>query len=660
MKKRVVWFFSFVMVVAMAGFGSWFWLNQSVGAGENAYSYLPFVSQPLSVGVSQMQVIQATQTTNNSVPMVANRQTAVRVFAESDGGPTSNAIVYVEGIRNGASLGVVESSPMTVPTATSQDDPATTPFFVLPNSWTSAGTLTIKAGVRVGGAEGPAQTMNVNFTTVPDFQVRVVPINYTHTGPTAPGFYPGQAVDYISDWMIRAYPADNIAVSFRGAHSFNGNLETDFNAWSTLLNQMYTLKIGDGLPESTPIFYYGFIPIETSSSIWFSSGIAGIGWISPSGTPYRESLGLNLRQGDGTGILAGHEIGHNMGRRHAPCGGAAGPDGNYPYAGGGIGQYGFDVPKSTFWRPSNSFDMMGYCSPEWISDYTYQAIYNEQRLVGRPAGDEMEQGVLLIANIGTNGDVNINPTYAFDMFVSEVPADSSYQVEFVNADGVVVASQPVRVRYAEEHGHEIYSIATTVALPTAVYNQIRITRDGELVAERLMNDATAVHEATLSVEETAEQVTLNWGVSTPALVRYTNDDGASWHTLSVDNKEGLLAVDVAQLAGGNGRFQIILADTAQPTILEANLSNPIADKAPMAWIIGATEMQAEMPITLHAGASDLEGHVSQYAWSIDGEIIGTERQLQLLDLPVGEHEITLTVTDSAGQETVTSTLVTVE
>ena len=38
-----------------------------------------------------------------------------------------------------------------------------------------------------------------------------------------------------------------------------------------------------------------------------------------------------------------HELGHNMNLDHAPCGGAAGLDGGFPYPDGSIGAWGYDV-----------------------------------------------------------------------------------------------------------------------------------------------------------------------------------------------------------------------------------------------------------------------------------------------------------------------------
>src|SRR5690606_30787378 len=71
---------------------------------------------------------------------------------------------------------------------------------------------------------------------------------------------------------------------------------------------------------------------------------------------------------------AAHEWGHNFGRRHAPCGNPANPDPSYPYPNALLGAHGYDPAMGQLKRASSFFDLMSYCSPEWISDYTYQHV----------------------------------------------------------------------------------------------------------------------------------------------------------------------------------------------------------------------------------------------------------------------------------------------
>ena len=50
-----------------------------------------------------------------------------------------------------------------------------------------------------------------------------------------------------------------------------------------------------------------------------------------------------------------------------------GVDTKYPYAGGDIGSWGWDARSKTLMQPTVK-DMMGYCEPAWISDYTYTGL----------------------------------------------------------------------------------------------------------------------------------------------------------------------------------------------------------------------------------------------------------------------------------------------
>lgn len=102
------------------------------------------------------------------------------------------------------------------------------------------------------------------------------------------------------------------------------------------------------------------------------------------GQSYVSTLrGSRVGSGVGFGDVASvrtfaHELGHMHGRYHAPCG-TRGTDEDYPYAGGVIGTWGWDRRSDTFHAPDEATDMLGYCSNQWISDYTYRAIYERHR-----------------------------------------------------------------------------------------------------------------------------------------------------------------------------------------------------------------------------------------------------------------------------------------
>ena len=71
-----------------------------------------------------------------------------------------------------------------------------------------------------------------------------------------------------------------------------------------------------------------------------------------------------------------HEVGHNHGREHSPCGNADGIDRNFPYKDGGIGSWGYDLVAGTMKSPDTYTDFMGYCERQWVSDYTYGGLFD--------------------------------------------------------------------------------------------------------------------------------------------------------------------------------------------------------------------------------------------------------------------------------------------
>lgn len=70
-----------------------------------------------------------------------------------------------------------------------------------------------------------------------------------------------------------------------------------------------------------------------------------------------------------------HEIGHSQGNLHAPCGGADGPDPEYPHPNATLGARGLDPLTAQFYAPEAYTDFMSYCRPYWISDYRFSRNY---------------------------------------------------------------------------------------------------------------------------------------------------------------------------------------------------------------------------------------------------------------------------------------------
>lgn len=559
------------------------WQTASAASNTNnrgRHTFLPVIN---SVGqatvdfqVTQLDVNQSVQDRHNGVPLVAKRMTVLRVYAQAINPQyQAAAVVSVTALRAGTPIGEVRSAPRVVPTNPNTGDYNSTFNFVLPDEWLTGQvvlSVTVDPDNAVGetneGNNGASHTMV--FHNVEPLEITIVPIDYTHI-PDA-HFYPGVQHDPISDWLLSVYPVSEVKITYHAPYRFAGNL-SDGEDWGELLDELTHLASVE-VGGSSPRVYYGLIPTDDGNGrSWFTGGIAGLGWV---GT--RVSIGLDL--GEVAGKLAGHEIGHNFGRYHAPCGNPGNVDPHYPYPNGFIGEYGLDLDDEIVFKPNEAMDMMGYCGPEWISDYTYEALLQEQlRASSRAAATRSapSTGMLLRATVDESGQATLKPVYsAVPVYGSPARSnadDSPYVFELVAADGDVIGSYAAELLEAGEEGVSLQMLRASVPTNAAGATTIRLLHEGQVVGERALATGgleTQSGATPLVVERDATEVRLSWGGTQPTLVRYSADGGQTWMVLGVDVVDGALTVDPSDLPGnGQGEFQVIVADSAEALVLSS-------------------------------------------------------------------------------------------
>ena len=150
--------------------------------------------------------------------------------------------------------------------------------------------------------------------------------------------------------------------------TFTGNV--DFGAINAMLRD---LRDTDRARPGS--YYYAIVaPDDTFSAYCGGSCVTGQSYVvdAPEDDNFRVGSGVDFGTED-SAWTAAHEIGHEFGRYHAPCD-TSGADVDYPYAGGAIGVWGYD-PRSRTFLPPTTTDFMGYCDPQWISDYTWSAMF---------------------------------------------------------------------------------------------------------------------------------------------------------------------------------------------------------------------------------------------------------------------------------------------
>jgi hypothetical protein len=349
-------------------------VTASLTAARATVAYVEGSQPPppqFNLAVDGMYLTQAVQTYAGSVPLVAGLPGLLRVFVKASAPNTVATTVRVQ-LYQGSTLSqtiTLQPNAPGVPTAISEG--------TMSSSWNAAIPASlIQPGLRILVAVDPANTVvetdegdntfprdgtpfapRVEFTA--PLNLTVVPVALTSTGLTGnvslanlDNFFTfARKVLPIKDYRVTLH--ETFTSSAKQLFSDNGN-----NAWLEVLGEINALRVAEGTLD----YYVGVVGTD------YTSGVAGMAF-----TPGRASVVWDKLPS--AAPLAAHELSHSLGRLHAPCGGVASPDPQYPYASGTIGVYGYDVSNGSLKSPVTS-DLMGYCGFGWISDYTYLGILN--------------------------------------------------------------------------------------------------------------------------------------------------------------------------------------------------------------------------------------------------------------------------------------------
>jgi len=405
-------------------------------ATSASVSYSAAAAGTLNLCIDGLYLTQSVQTYDGAVPLVKGRDGYLRVFVTANEVNTAAPAVRVTFYSGGSPVQTltINAPGITTPLSPNESSLSSTWNVPVPKSLIQPG-LSILAEVdpdntvtesNEGDNTFPASgtPLPLDVHNSPTFSVRFVPV--TVAGRTG-GVTSGNAAQFLTDAM-KMHPLATIDADLRAAYVSTapaldaGNQST----WTQVLSEIATLQDADNSSR----YYFGVVNPD------YTSGIAGVGYV---GAP----VALGWDKLPSASEVAAHEWGHNWGRQHSPCGGAANPDPNYPYANGTIGAYGLDVATVTL-KPPTFTDVMGYCNNIWISPYTYEGVlsFREANPDITTALSQAMQPCLLVWGRIENGQPVLEP--AFEVVTRpRLPSHAGdYSVEGRAADGSRIFSLP--------------------------------------------------------------------------------------------------------------------------------------------------------------------------------------------------------------------------
>jgi hypothetical protein len=688
----------------------------------------------VNMRVTGMEITQGIQNPNNSVLLVKNRRTFVRLYVKSDG-------VAVSGV--GASLIAPDlgdnplqpvnpaGTHITVRQNPNRNDIDQSFLFELPWSWTEEDSLNLEATLNPykvplePNYNDNGSSITVNFQNSPTLSAEFFRLNYTLDGTT---HRPRITEDVLKtySWIMRAYPIGGaVGENFKprlwdvdgGTQLGNWVNTTAFecilyfsgpdddiqlcasyftNGWLfyyRIATMFGALNVG----LNANAFYYGMIS-DGSGNFPRGQAMYAKTSVGPSGTPC-SPFGLGCgwdTDGSYADWYAGHEIGHSLGRAHPNPGsddpttdavelcGHSRSDPGFPYGntstasapiGPGDGSMeGFDVGDPSFSidkavLPSATWnDLMSYCSNQWISDYTYAAMYtnmiNNPSVMAAAVAPAVSGDFLAVAGV-------INPegeTAGFSFLrrladVVNIPplTPGAYAIRLLGAESNVLATYPFTPEAVDEAGGLGFSQVVDFVAGTRAVQIVR-TSDNKVLGSAAVspNPPVISHVALQGAPDPVSGiVTLVWTASDadgdPLTfdIAYSRDSGVTFQPVSIHVTGDSAQIDTAQL-GGSGTA--VLRVTASDGINSAQADSAafvMAPKPPQPYILSPannTQIHYGQLVNFSAVALDAQDGVVDaggLVWTDEeGTTLGTGPLLSLEALPVGANVITLTATNS--------------
>ena len=377
-------------------------------------------------------LVQAVQSRTFPVPLVAGRPALLRVFptaarAAGAGVPAVRARFFVDGRET--HVEAVSGKFEAIPARVDEGSLATSVSAEIPGSVVRPG-LEMVVEIDPDGMLDPALgvarripatgRLAIDVRALPPLELTVVPFLWA---PAPDSSILDAVRGMAADPEGHALLADARALLPVGALGVTAHepVLSSSNDARRLMEEAEAIRVLEGGSG----YYLGTMagPVTGPSGVAFLPGRAGFS-IPRSGT-------------------IAHELGHNLGLRHAPCGGAGDPDPSFPHPDGSAGAWGYDFARGELVRPTTP-DLMSYCGPpDGISDYHFANALRYRLFAARAAAvpaAASATSLLLWGGADADGAPFLNPVFVVEAPLALPDSTGAYTLTGRTAGGAELFS----------------------------------------------------------------------------------------------------------------------------------------------------------------------------------------------------------------------------
>lgn len=533
-------------VPSLAPSGSISVIAGGITSASSKHFLVSSVAPSLDLSIDGLYLTQSVQSYEGTVPLVANRKAMLRVFAKANLANAASATIRVRLLKfpTGAVVDAWDlQAGSSVPTLPSEGTLSSSWNALVPGAEILAGTYLVAEVDPLNELSETDKSNNtfrfpasgaMDIRAVKAWKVTLVPV--TQQGITGNVTDSSRTAASWVDRLQRMYPMDSIDVKVRSsALATTGNLNAgatgtvDDTGWKQALQDLAKARA----VEAQDRYYFGAINVN------YAGGLAGLGYVgSPSAIGWDKHI-ANGKDGYNYPEVLAHEVGHNFGRYHAPCG-VTDADANWPtaavYATAFTGAWGWDpglgLTQAALKDPALCKDIMSYCDGNlWVSNYTYGDATTDPAspaasggsalggiLAFRAAsalGDVQEaQDCLMVSGRVRNGRVEIESSFQVRTLPTPVQGGAYALVLQDEAGQELGRTRFEPVALADARGSEESHFLVVMPLDAGKARSLaglQIHRGGALMASRRSSErALAVVREPVAMAMKAGQAHLSW------------------------------------------------------------------------------------------------------------------------------------------------------